>query len=454
MSFSVTQAAVCFIACHGGPADHFATFTQNLSENKSVEIFATGAALKKFQEKGVEVKNPFSIENISSEEEDVLAEQIAKACLTGSIIITDVGHSFDVKLQNALARQVKPVPHFAYYDNPEPFVPGGYSKVASQVMLAADGVLFANANFAESPILQDPDNIINFREIKRIGIGYYPIGQAEKIAKRREEEHATIRQQLFSKHHLVESNQKILVYFGGNNDEYFDKAFPAFLTLLEKGMEHSDFSNLVFVIQQHPGAKGKNLDVNKMLDWVNTHGERKNAPKIIVSDFSSDDAQVLADGAFYYQTSMGPQFVLAGIPTVQVGHETYPDILVKNNLSPSVKNVDQFVDALENLDMQKKDMQQDIIFESLGIRKNWLQILKEALGIESQEIKSEPAKQNASVNWPHYLATGTLVLTSLLAVREVIYRSIQQRKINPLFYLATGSIILISILARQFFRRA
>jgi len=90
-SFSALAAAVCLIACHGGPADHFATFAESLSRDVgAIEVYASGPALKKFQERGIEVKVPFSIDKISPEEEDILAEQIAKACSTASVIITDV----------------------------------------------------------------------------------------------------------------------------------------------------------------------------------------------------------------------------------------------------------------------------------------------------------------------------------------------------------------------------
>lgn len=137
MSFLASAAAVCLIACHGGPADHFATFAESLSQSaETIEVYATGPALKKFQERGIEVKVPFFIDKISPEEEDVLAEQIAKSCSTASVIITDVGHAFDIKIQKALARQATHVPRFAYYDNPESYVPGGYSAVATEVMLA------------------------------------------------------------------------------------------------------------------------------------------------------------------------------------------------------------------------------------------------------------------------------------------------------------------------------
>ena len=93
-------------------------------------------------------------------------------------------------------------------------------------------------------------------------------------------------------------------------------------------------------------------------------------PKVILSDFSSDHAQVLADAALYYQTSMGPQFVLEGIPTIQIGHETYEDILVKNGFATSVTNAKgfaQFVEKLEEIDqVSKKDL-----LKSLGVKENW-----------------------------------------------------------------------------------
>lgn len=380
MSFSASAAAVCLIACHGGPADHFATFAESLSSNgRTIEIYASGPALKKFQERKIEVKGPFSIDAISPGEEDALAEQIAKACSTASVVITDVGHAFDIKVQKALARLAPKVSRLAYYDNPESYVPGGYSAIATEVMLAAQGILFANSNLAKAPLFHEPGKEIDFGTRKKMGIGYYPIHQAEKIAKRRAEEHLSMRQVLFSKNGLVDTGQKVLVYFGGNNEEYFSKAFPAFLSLLEQGIKQSDFSHLIIVLQQHPGAKSKNLDGNAASNWMDMHGKVRTAPRIILSDFTSDDAQIVADGAFYYQTSMGPQFVLAGIPTIQVGHETFQDILVKNQLCPSVTNVDQLVGVINDMSHQKKEIPREVILEGLGIKANWLQLLEEAI---------------------------------------------------------------------------
>lgn len=370
-------STICLIACHGGPADHFATFVQNLSQN--IDIYASGPALKKFQERGITVQHPFAADNLSIEQEDELATVIAQACSTALLVITDVGHTFDVKIQQAIARQSPSTYRFAYYDNPESYIPGGYSEVAAQVMQAASGILFANARLAEAPLFQTRDQPVDFGNRKKIGLGYYPIHQAQHIAQRRETEKNPLRQAFFEKNDLMDMNQKVLVYFGGNNEEYFSKAFPAFLSLLEKCIESEDCTHLVLILQQHPGAKAKNIDKTLLENWISLHQENPHTPKIFISNFSSDDAQVLADGALYYQTSMGPQFVLAGIPTTQIGHETYEDVLIKNHLAHSVTQVDQFIHMSNRCKYPPQAMPQEDIMEHLGIRPDWLHRLHTAI---------------------------------------------------------------------------
>lgn len=364
---SFLAAAISFVVCHGGPADHFAAFAENLAKDgEEIEIYASGPALKKMEDHSIAVKFPFSIDK----EEDALAEQIAKSCSTAKVVVTDVGHPFDIKIQKALALYAPQVLRIAYYDNPEPYVPGGYSSVAAEVMQAAQKVLFANSKLAQAAIFQFPGQEIDLGGRKKVGVGYYPIHEAEKIAQRRSEEKPSLRQTVFQKNGLIDKGQKVLVYFGGNNEEYFSKALPAFLSLLEQ----ADFSNLVVVLQQHPGAKAKNIDKSLVEGWTRKHP----TPKIIISDFHSNDAQTVADGALYYQTSMGPQFVLAGIPTIQIGHETYDDILVRNKLSPSVTKVDQLVSIIGSLNQTKKEVPREAVFEGLGLKNDWLQTLKAA----------------------------------------------------------------------------
>jgi hypothetical protein len=376
MSVSMS-AAVCLIACHSGPADHFATYAEVLiKQGYDVQIHATGPALKKFQERGVEVKSAFSLDNLSSEEEYSLAQTIAKTCSTASIIITDVGHIFDVKIQKELDVHVHAIPRLAYYDNPEPFVPGGYSSTAAEVMEIAEGILFANEALAKAKIYSAMGK--DFINKKKFGIGYYPVNQAEKIAEKRKFDHDSARSIFLMKNGIEDKGQKVLVYFGGNNEEYFSKAFPAFLSLIAETSELTDLKNTVIVIQQHPGAKIKNQDGQQIEIWLKKFGEQVSVPKVILSDFSSGNAQILADAAFYYQTSMGPQFVLEGIPTVQIGHETYEDILVKNHLAPTVTNAEGFAQVIGNLEKIGKMPQKDLL-SSLGIKEDWPTTLENAI---------------------------------------------------------------------------
>jgi hypothetical protein len=397
MSLSVSAAAVCFIACHGGPADHFSTFAEDLaSKGYKVQIYATGPALKKFQDRRIEIVTPFSLENISEEE---AATELAKKCSTADVIITDVGHVFDVPLQKALKSQASKSLRLAYYDNPEGYVPGGYSAVAAKVMLAAQGVLFANANLVKTPLYQAPSQEICLSPEKRIGLGYYPISQAEKIAKRRMSDQSQIRAQLFSKYSLIDRGQKVLVYAGGNNDEYFSKALPAFLKFLNEASLQGDLSNFVFLLQQHPGAKEKNFDVKLVRQWLEQHGGTARIHQFFISEFNSDDAQVVADGMFYYQTSMGPQFVLAGIPTIQAGHNTYEDILVKNGLCSTVTNVDGLMSALARLQENVLvESGNEAIMQGLGISSDWANRLECA--IKNFVPTEEAAPEETSVAQP------------------------------------------------------
>lgn len=174
--------------------------------------------------------------------------------------------------------------------------------------------------------------------------------------------------------------KKVLAYFGGNNEEYFKEAFPAFLKILSEAVEQEDLSNYVVVLQQHPVAKVKNIDGLLAQEWIKNHSENPWAPQMIISDKSSDDMQVLADGALYYQTSMGPQFVLAGLPVAQVGHETYEDVLVRGKLCSSVTSSADFVQSITAMEPKAVTEEQKIqIFKSMGMNENWFEVLKQVV---------------------------------------------------------------------------
>ena len=368
----LSTAAICFIACHGGSADHFATFAEVLKgKGHQVQIYASGPALKKLQDRQFEAIS-FSCENGA-------AAEVAKKCSGAIAIITDVGNDFDVVLHKALSEFAPKSLRFAYYDNPEAYVPGGYSATAAKVMGAAQKVLFANANLAQTPLYDAPHQEIDLPYEKRVGLGYYPLSQGEKIALRRSVEGKEMRARIFSRMARDDRGEKIWVYAGGNNEEYFSEAFPAFLRFLSEASLKKDLSDSILVLQQHPAAKEKNRDGKLLQEWTSQQGS--GAPLVWFSDLNSEDIQVAADAMIYYQTSMGPQFVLAGIPTIQAGHEPYEDVLVRNGLCSTATDADQFLQALARLKTSAKGSA-EAVREGLGIFPDWDQRLERALSLK------------------------------------------------------------------------
>jgi hypothetical protein len=351
MGLSLSTTAICFIACHAGPADHFAAFAEHLSrEGYRVEVLASGPALKKFQDRNIQVLSSFDADKGDAS----LAAQIARRVGKAAVVLTDVGHPFQIEIQEALAAEAPEVERWVYYDNPEPYVPGGYSATAEKVMAKAHLILFANAHLAKGP--------------KDLGIGYYPMEQAEKLRIRRENEHDLKRKEFFKEHHLEDLGQRLLVYVGGNNEEYFTKAFPAFCKMM------GGVKGEVVVLQQHPGAKAQNLDGAAALE-----------SGMILSRVPSEEMLVAADVVLYYQTSMGPQFLLAGIPVIQVGHHVYEDILVRNHLAPAATSIAELIKALG----EKPQIAKTPLLRDLGIREDWKERLTNRLSsIDSSSASS------------------------------------------------------------------
>lgn len=361
MSFNIS-----FVDCHIGAAEHFEQLAKALEEKgHRVQIIALGPAVDKL--KHLKNFSSYDLKDAAS------LEAVALKCKNSSFVITDVGDSFCRDLHSKLQTVAPRAFRLAYYDNPETFVPGGYSKTAASVMQVAHGVLFANASLANQTLFEEKDLPIDLSCQKKIGIGYYTLAQIERVKVKRVFEKQEYRQRLFVKWDLAEKNQKIFTYFGGNNTVYFENAFPAFLKILGETISQKDLSNIVLILQQHPAAKkGSNQDGKQMNAFMQEYCSHKNAPQIIISDESTEDMLTLADAAFYYQTSMGPLFSLCGILPIQIGHETYEDVLVRNKLCQSITNKEQFLKVLDS-DLQgaltsEKERE---IKESLGIRENW-----------------------------------------------------------------------------------
>lgn len=358
-------ALVCFVACHGGPADHFATFANDLkTKGHNVHIYASGPALAKFRERAIEVNSSFELENKSDEERELLADEIAKACAVFSVVLTDIAAPFEVSLHRALSEYAPKTKRLAYYDNPERYVPGGYSSNAALVMQKAQGILFANARYETEPVYKTEGEVLNLSQKSSVGIGYYPVDAAKELAKERSQLDCN-------------KSERTIIYLGGNNEEYFKEAFPAFLRIIEMASKIKDLSLYTVFVQQHPGAKSQNRDGEVLKEWKSKHP----ALQVEISTSPTNEVLPFADIVAYYQTSMSPQLGLAGIPTMQVGHKVYPDLLVQQQLCPVVLNGEEYIQVINAVE-QKQESGQEQILQALGVADDWAIRLEKALYVD------------------------------------------------------------------------
>jgi hypothetical protein len=233
---------VCFIVCDSRPATHFAAFAKSLlvGSNLRINIYASGSALEKFQTLNLSddiCLFQFILNELNNEEEEEeLAIKLIDSCLMegAQTIIVDIGNKFDIKLQeayNKLDLALHNIHFWCYYDNPEEYVPGGYSIRSEEMIKLSKNILFANINLVkrDSKIFSLPNIMINCNNKNIQGIGYYPTDIAENLQKRREIERKTLRAK-----YGWNNIKYLFVYFGGNNKIYYNQAFPAFLSFLSQ----------------------------------------------------------------------------------------------------------------------------------------------------------------------------------------------------------------------------
>jgi hypothetical protein len=279
-------------------------------------------------------------------------------------VITDISDAKWQEVHKALAISAPDVCRVVYYDNPEKFVPGGYSETAAKVIPLANLVLFASARFEDEPIFSKPGVEMDFEGKKRIGLGLYPTEEADTIKKLRDTEAKHLRRQLFDQLAILDEEQKIIAYLGGANDVYYEKAFPRFLEFvaLLREEDQSLYKRLIFLHQQHPrAAKEGNRDVNKITEGV------------VLSKFSTNQSLAISALAIYYQTSMAAQLPLAHVPALQAGHETFADSLTENGF-PSATDYENFKKEISKLfegESKSDPMKLEKVKSSVGMRDDW-----------------------------------------------------------------------------------
>lgn len=349
MSVSLVATTICLISSHPGPAEHFAHFVPVLQEaGYKVEVYASGAALAKLSQVGG--VRPF--------EREAGAAPLVERCQGAAAVITDVGDLFALEVQQGLKERFPEIRRIAYYDNPEAWVAGGYSETAAKVMIASDRVFYANRWLAHIP--------------SQTGIGFYPVEKAEEIQKKRAGEKEALRAKIFTHYGIEDKGQKIVVYIGGANDEYFLSAFPTFLSCLA---EIDPAPESLFLLQQHPRAREKNSDRIQLEEWVKERGAK--GPRFFVSELSTDEAVTASDQIAYHQTSMAPLLVLAGIPIIQVGGDSAPDLLSFCQTSDRANSARELAAALSH--PTEPSLAKESVEQGVGYTPEWPTRLKEAM---------------------------------------------------------------------------
>lgn len=364
---------LCFVTSHPNPASHFEKFICLYEEyGFQCKVITDKNVCGKF----AQIKSKVVVIDPSNTETEQLLNAIEKEIASQSIVITDIANEIWVSLHKMLSEKHPAIKRAVYYDNPERYVPGSYSELAAKIIDKIEIILFANASLVQKGIESHEGVSIDLSKKSNFGIGYYPKIEATQILgiKQNPEKVKSIKKSLLEKNSIPDKNQKIYVYIGGANDVYYNKAFPHFLKLVSEVTKvyNSPLQNTIIVLQQHPRAK---VEGNQDAKLVNKLPSSCNLPEgfsFFVSDLPTSEALSIADGVFYYQTSMSAQFVFAGIPSViQVGHDTYSDVLIRAGF-PSVTDCENLIQALSsnaaNANLQDLERQ-------LGMDPDWMKNL-------------------------------------------------------------------------------
>lgn len=325
---------IIFVSSHPVSADHFSALVHVLKQKEiPCEIFARGAALKKFQERDFQVL-PFNELN-----------EIYDRCSSAKVVITELCDGEMEVIHQGLPSEVR---KYAYYDNSQSFVSLEYGQSAEKAIRAAGAVIFANGNLETFEI--SPGVSFNTQGIQVCSLGYYPLEKVEEFIK--------LRKQYAEK---IQENPKI-VFFGAATHEY-KNAFPKILEALQAAKE--EFPAYEFLLQPHPRST-----VEK---------ETELPVGISISTIPFEEAVVSCKQALYFQTGDAPKIALAGIPIVHVAPEiNQHDLLVQNKACQVAVNGSQLVHQLKNPEPLNDD-QKAIVKYALGYRETWPNILIQAL---------------------------------------------------------------------------
>lgn len=363
--------SVCFVASHPNPADHFSEFVQVCEQrNIPCKVIVDKSRKESFASAKKAEIVAFDMTHMGEKE---LIDCVKREVAFQSLVITDIASKHWILLHQQLKQQFPGIQRAVYYDNPQSYVSEEYNQLAQELIEQVSIVFFANVHHADTGIFGPTKNVsIDISGKTRIGIGFYSKKDAEAIVdiKKNQKRREKIRRDFFHRHHIEDKNQSVYVYVGGANSIYYREAFPFFIKMLEDLalQSNSVLENKVIVLQQHPRAiQEGNQDGRILKTFRETHQLPKNF-YIVVSDLRTPEALSLADGVFYYQTSMAAQFVFANIPCIaQMSHDLYEDAVTRAGAFVA-RSAEELRQAMTN-PPQKISIER--IEQSLGMSQNW-----------------------------------------------------------------------------------
>ncbi len=329
----LTGLSVCFFSCHPAPANQFIDLSTIAKEAGATCVYIAGG------ESSYKILSPHSKDthffSIDSEL-DLTASKIADLISTCDILITDLPNPFTQLVVSNLKGRASAVKLVGYYDNPETFVPGGYSKQVGKVVQYLDAIFFRNGLHEAMPIFSELGCAMDLDAVKKVGIYYSSIPKEVERMKVQRQDRFLQRKRFFEHQKLSDRGQQLVLISGGANSVFYHETIPHFLHLLEESIKSGLLPDSTIVYQQHGRAKTEdgNPDGKQILAWKASFLDPFSGPKpeFVFSHLPFNDAVVLSDFILYHQTSDNAKFYLLGIPTLQVSKEPYPDLLIRNGL--------------------------------------------------------------------------------------------------------------------------
>ncbi len=363
---------VCFITLHPSSVEHFIKLTEALDREKiSWQIMAANGSEHRLKERKIPHykmsvwTNKKSMKELSWKERTAIAKLTAKTCKKAKLIITDISESFIADVHHELAL-VSSAKRYVYYDNPEAYVPGEYSKVFEEVVKTRPyGVIFSNKHLSEETLYGNGKEPLQMDRLDKLGLGLILMEDTERVIALSNNKKA-LRQKLFEKLGIEDEKQKLLVYLGGCNSMYFCHAFPFFLRSIEDNLTYPFFDNVLLLLQQHPRAKQEGaIDLYELL-------ARGFPFQVFLSPIPTLEMMSCADLIYYYQSSLVPKLVLAKRPLVQVASEPLEDMSTRLHLVDSVMHAQDFIPySLKAISTNYEEQSLKLLQENLGYDENW-----------------------------------------------------------------------------------